>query len=386
MLFSEIIGHLELKNRLIQTVLNNRVSHAQLFLGQEGSESLALAIAYAQFISCTSKEMGEEEDELIADSCGKCPSCIKYQKLIHPDLNFVFPVATNKDVKSKPLSADFLPKWREALLSTKFYLDLNEWYSFLEIENKQGRIGVDDTMEIIKYANSTPFESRFNVIIIWMVEKLHHAAAPKLLKILEEPPANTFFFLISEDQEQILKTIQSRTQLVKLRRHPDNEMTEYIRSYFNLAGHELQMAVNNAEGNFKKVFSLVENNEIENFNFTNFRELMLFAYNNNLEKIILKVNTLSAIGRERLKLFFTYGLKVVRLCVLNESGSQKLVRSTGSELDFVSKFTKFVNSSNADKIADEITLAMKHIERNGNQKIVLMDFSLKMILIFRNLK
>ncbi|OIP02813.1 MAG: hypothetical protein AUJ98_00125 [Bacteroidetes bacterium CG2_30_33_31] len=382
MLFSEIIGHNYLKNKLIDTVRNNRISHTLMFYGLEGSENLSMAIAYAQYISCTNKQTVANDTDLIGDSCGECASCKKYQHLAHPDLNFIFPVANTKEHNVKPISAMFLNHWREILMTNNGYLSDTEWYEKIGIENKQGRIGVDDASEINRIAFQTPYESKFNIIIIWMVEKLYHAAAPKLLKILEEPPENTLFFLVSQDLDQILNTILSRTQLIKLYRHPDADMRKYIKRYFDISEQKLDYVVNMAEGNYKNVFSLLQNNDIADFQFTNFRELMLASYGNNFLKIKDKVNFLSSIGREKLKDFLNYGLRVIRLSLIYEVGNQKLLRATKSEFDFVSKFSKFVNSKNAAAISDELTLALKHIERNGNAKIILMDLSLKMVMIF----
>lgn len=382
MLFSEIIGHIKLKNRLIETVQANRISHTLMFYGQEGSENLSLAIAYSQYIMCTNKQSFSGEEDIIGDSCGECPSCKKFQNLVHPDLNFIFPVANTKEHKSKAVSAMFMNYWRELVIENKGYIDENEWYSKIGIENKQGRIGVDDANEINRLASQTPYESQYNIVIIWMVEKLYHAAAPKLLKILEEPPENTLFFLVSQDIEHILKTILSRTQLIKLQRHSNDEMETYLQKFFNLSGEKLDYVVNMAEGNFKNVFFLLDHDENEESQLNNFRELMLLAYGNNFIKIRDKVNSLSALGREKLKAFLNYGIRIIRLSFIFEIGNQQLLRATKAEYEFISKFSAFVNSSNAEEIMEELSLAIKHIERNGNAKIILMDFALKMVVLF----
>lgn len=189
MLFNKIIGQQQVKERLIQTVKENRVSHAQLFIGANGSGKLALAIAYAQYVNCKSRSE--------TDSCGICPSCIKYEKLIHPDLHFIYPIAATKEVK-KPRSADFIESWRSLLIENNYYISLNEWFEKIGIENKQGIINAEDCNSIIKTLGYKSYEAEYKVMIIWMAEKLFHAAAPKILKILEEPPEKTLFILITE--------------------------------------------------------------------------------------------------------------------------------------------------------------------------------------------
>jgi DNA polymerase-3 subunit delta' len=209
MLFSEIIGQENTKKQLIDSVQTSRMSHAQLFSGPEGSGSLPLAIAYAQYVSCT--QQGAD------DSCGVCPSCRKYNKLAHPDLHFVFPVATTDKVKSKPVSDLFLPEWRDILL-TNPYFSFNQWLEHIGVDNKQGLIGTEEAGEIIRKLTLKTYESDYKVMVIWMPEKMNDSSANKLLKMIEEPPLKTLFLLVSEHPEQIITTIISRTQLVKVPR------------------------------------------------------------------------------------------------------------------------------------------------------------------------
>lgn len=382
MLFKEIVGHKDLKNRLINTVLNQRISHAQLFLGAEGSEKLALAIAYAQFISCSDKQIYNEDSELLADSCGNCPSCIKYQKYAHPDLHFIFPVATTKSVSSKPMSSHFLPEWREALNESNCYLTLNEWYSRIGIENKQGRIGVDDANQVIKTLALRAYEGEYKVMIIWMVEKLYHSAAPKLLKILEEPPPKTLFILLAEDTNLILKTILSRTQLVKLLPLPDEELRDYLHKNFQVSEDKIDAIVNIADGNFKKVFPILSNEVEENPYFDSFREMMLLSYRRDFINMRDKADKLSKIGRENIKQLLQYGMRIVRMCLYQDLGNTELVKSSGAELEFIQKFSRFVHKGNAEQINEILNDASFHITRNVNPKITLMDTMLKIALIF----
>lgn len=377
MLFRDIIGHQDLKNRLLNTVLNNRVSHAQLFFGVEGTEKLAMAIAYSQFISCTDKQVYNPEDELIADSCGQCPSCIKFQKLVHPDLHFIFPVAPSKEHPTKPVSSMFLPEWREALLETNFYMSLNEWYEKVGIENKQGRIGSDDANNIIKTLGLRSYESDYKVVIIWMVEKLFHAAAPKLLKILEEPPDKTLFILISDYPEQILKTILSRVQLLKFTPHSDELIRSYLERNFQLDSKRMDETIYLSDGLFSKVNKQLDGSGNEALYFQHFREMMLFAYQNNFVKMREKSNDISALGREKIKQLLLYGIRITRLCMLHDLGPNSLVRSANDELDFVSKFSKFVNQNNAERLYEIFSEAEFHIARNVNPKIVLLDTMLQ---------
>jgi len=386
MRFQEIVGHNKLKNRLISSALNNRISHAQLFLGAEGSEKLALAIAYAQYISCTNKQVYPENSEIIGDSCGRCPSCVKYQKLAHPDLHFIFPVANTKTVTTKPTSSQFLKEWREALLNSNYYITLNEWYREIGIENKQGRIGVDDANQVLKTLSLKAYEGEYKVMIIWMIEKLYHAAAPKLLKILEEPPAKTLFILITEDTNQILKTIISRTQLIKVLPLGDDEIRDYLLRNFQFDGDKVDSIVNLAEGNFKNATKFLSNNQDDNTYFSDFREMMLLAYNQDFNKIKTKSDQISKLGRENIKQLLQYGLRIVRMCLYHDLGNTEMVKSSGAELDFIQKFSKFVNQNNAEEITKLLNEASFHVSRNVNAKIVMMDTLLNVAQIFAKRK
>jgi DNA polymerase-3 subunit delta' len=242
---------------------------------------------------------------------------------------------------------------------------------------------VDDATQILKTLSLKSYESEYTVIIVWMVEKLFHAAAPKLLKILEEPPDKTLFILVTENHDQILNTIISRTQLVKLYAHPDEEMKLYIERFFHITGERLNQIVNHSEGSFKKVYELIDLSEKDDFNYTHFREMMLFSYNNNFLKMKEKVAAISDIGRERTKQLLKYGLHITRLCLLYDLGNNELIRSEGQEYDFISKFSKFVNSKNAEQIMEILTDGIFHVERNGNVKIILLDIMLKSSLVLK---
>src|SRR6201991_2854654 len=220
MQFKHIIGQEAVKQRLINTVNENRVSHAQLFLGPEGSGNLALAVAYAQYLSC--------EDKQADDSCGECSSCRKYQKLMHPDLHFSYPFfAKHKDDNA----LTFIEQWREAFLANP-YLSLDTWRGYLDAENKQANINIAECHQIIKKLSFKPFESLYKILILWLPEYLDKEGNA-LLKIIEEPQPNTLFILVAQNQDQILNTILSRTQLVKIPPLSYSNISEFMVAHHN---------------------------------------------------------------------------------------------------------------------------------------------------------
>jgi DNA polymerase-3 subunit delta' len=370
MRFSEITGNEDIKHKLIQTVLDQRVSHAQLFFGPEDSQKFALAIAYAQFINCTNKqgvpgndgstnydlrftissEYGNQHPTSGIDSCGVCPSCVKYQKLIHPDLHFIYPVATTKRVAKKPQSKHFIEDWRKFLLENNFQSGLQSWYASIGIENKQGIINAEDCNEIITTLSYKSYESDYKVMIIWMVEKLFYSAAPKLLKILEEPPEKTLFILLSDEPDQIIKTILSRTLMVKI---PKSDIPGYGKT------------------------------EEDSIHFESFRHWMRSCYAGKIPELIGFASEITKAGREKQKSFLIYALKVVGYCAT--MNYRQLVPSglEGEELKFIRDFSPFIT---ADKLIEFNTLlndAIFHVERNAHTSTLFLDLSLKIVRQFK---
>lgn len=376
MKFSEIIGQQKTKNYLIRTVRNSRVSHAQLFLGPEGAGKLALALAYAQYINCLNKVDYGEDAPLIGDSCGSCPSCVKFATLAHPDLHFFFPVATNKEVTKNPQAKLFMPLWREVFIRTKGYLSLNEWYDELGFENKQGIINADDCDEITKILGYKAYEAEYKVVLIWSAEKLFHSAAPKILKILEEPPEKTLFLLVCGNFDLLLSTIISRTQMVKVPRLTDKDIISALITEHGCTETVARRIAALCGGNLIQALKLIDKTEEEDFNFTRFRDWMRYCFKPDYRGMITFSDEMAKVSREGLKNFFAYSLRVARNCLLYHAQAGKLVKLEGEELEWIrDKFHPFINSANAAHIADEFSRAIYHLERNANARILILDLS-----------
>ena len=374
MLFREVIGQESVKKRLIQSVFDNRVSHAQLFLGGEGCGKLALAIAYAQYISC--------ENKTSDDSCGICSSCIKYNKLAHPDLHFVFPVNTNKEITKDPISDNFITSWRETLNKTP-YISLDQWYEIIGIENKQGVISAKESNEIMKKLNLMTYESEYKIMIIWMPEKMNPSASNKMLKILEEPPGKTLFLLVSENQDQLLPTILSRTQLVKILRIPDAELAKALNDKHNIS-HELASKISFlSEGNYIEALKLLNQAEEENYYSVTFIQWMRLCFAAKMIETLDWVENVSAIGRERQKNFLNYALQMVRESLLMNYADKSLVKLNGEELDFLVKFSPYIHGGNCISLSEELNTAYFHIERNANPKILFLDLSIRVMKLLK---
>lgn len=368
MQFKEIIGQESTKERLRQSVSTQRISHAQLFLGKPGSNTLPLALAYAQYINCESRSP--------LDSCGVCPSCIKFNRLIHPDLHFIFPVATTSTVKSKPRSRDFITSWREINNQTHSLFTLNDWYQQIGIDNKQGIINAEDCNDIIHTLSYKSYESEYKIMVIWMVEKLFHAAAPKLLKILEEPPEKTLFILIAEDQEHILKTIRSRTQLIKIPQNRPEDIETALFDYPQLTSANKSHLINMADGDLIRLNTLINESAEHQEYFVLYRQWMRSCYGMKMLDLISFSEEVTKLGRERQKSLLRYGLEVVRSCMLNQYGLASKIRMDGEELDFIRKFSPFINAYNMIDIANILSKGIYHTERNAQASMLFMDMSI----------
>ena len=369
MQFSKIIGHQVLKQQLITTVQENRVSHAQLFLGPEGSGSLALAVAYAQYINCDNK--------LSNDSCGKCSSCNKYEKLIHPDLHFSYPFFAKKNEKTSTI---FMDTWRTAFLNNP-YLGLGYWTEQLEAENKQANIPIDEAHDIIKKLSLKSFEAEYKVLIMWLPEYLD-TQGNALLKLIEEPPEKTLFILVAENQDKILNTIISRTQLVKVHKLGHEELTHYLIDVQKVEPNRANEISFIADGNLQSAFNQIQESANEQLELLIrwFRSIVTDA---GLTIIQICEEELSKLGRENQKNFLIYSINILRQIVLCNQGLSNLVFIKGAELEFVSRFSEITSLEKLTFAIEILEKTHYSVERNANPKILFLDLSLQLVLVFK---
>ena len=370
MLFGEIIGQREVKQRLLNMVRDDRTPHALMLFGPAGTGKLALAVAMVQYLACGNRGDG--------DSCGVCPSCMKFGKLVHPDLHFVVPVLKAGGITAPPVTDDFIVDWREALLSDH-YITENLWYEAIGAENKQGIINVRESESIIRKLSFKPYESDYRMMVLWLPEKMNLPAANKLLKLIEEPPDKTLILMVSEHTERIIPTILSRTQLLHVPPLTDTEIREGLKQQGTGNEQLIEDAANRANGNFSLALQTLRQDESESHNFELFTQLMRLCYARNIIEINTWVDQGAGIGRERQKQFIDYSLHLLRENFMLHMENGTLNYMSGREREFALKFSPFIHHGNVFDLVEAFGLAGNHIEANGNPRIILMDLSIRVI-------
>lgn len=373
--FSQIPGQKEIIGKLLRSVKEERVSHAQLFTGPEGCGSMALALAYAKLISC--------ENRTEHDSCGTCKSCVKYEKMIHPDLHFVFPVIKGKK-DTDPVSDNYIEEWRDFVKKSP-YFTINNWLDSIEVGNAQGMIFASEASEIIKKLSLKTFESDFKIMIIWLPEKMHQASANKLLKMIEEPPEKTLFLLVSEEVDKVIPTILSRCQLVKIPSFSNSDIEKYLVQRFSIAADKAADISRVSNGNITRAIELCENEDSSMANLDRFKSLMRFAWKRDIISIISWSEEIATTGREAQKNFISFSMRILRenLMLSLDQLKNRLVFLTGEEATFSGKFHPFINQNNIYPLTEEFNLVYSHIEANGNAKIIFLDLALKITRLIR---
>ena len=375
MQFSEILGQEYIKSHLTKSADLGRIPHAQLFVGPEGSGTLAMAIAYSQYILCNNKN---------GENCGENESCnIKFEKISHPDLHFVYPTVSTDEVKKNPKSIDFIADWREFIIENP-YGSLFDWYAVLGVQNKQGEIRVDDAQEILKSLSLKSYEGGYKIMIVWMADKLNIAASNKLLKLLEEPPEKTVFILISENEEDIIQTIRSRCQILNFNGLSEQVIADALVSRQQIESKLATKIAHQAQGNYNKALHFLQDDDSE-FPFEKWFVTWVraaFRAKGNasaISDLILWSEQIAVLGRETQKKFLQFCIDVFRQALLLNYQSPGLVylepKVEGFKLE---NFAPFVNGNNINEIFQELSDAIYHIERNGNAKIILTDLSIKL--------
>lgn len=372
MRFSDIYGLNEIKQRLIDSVKNSHVAHGQMFLGREGTASLALALAFATYINC--------EDKQDNDSCGRCASCVKADKLVHPDFHFVYPVFSIPKKDEDTIRGEVLSAWRDTM-NTNPYLNLSDWAEKIDAKNKQCIISVDEGRGIIKYLALKSFEAEYKVVFIWLPELMNQSAANAILKILEEPPEKTLFMLVSQDAEKNLATILSRTQILKIPPYQEGDIESYLVDRKGLDAERAKKCAYLADGDLNKALKLTD--EVENDFQDYFRDWMRLCYTANFKEISDLSEEFQKTSKDRQKGLMQFSMNVFRELLIFHSGTEDLFKVSDTTKAFLEGFAKVVNAEKISSLVSKVNEAVFHIERNASPKMTFFDLSISISKILK---
>lgn len=372
--FRDIIGQKAVIDQLRRSVDDNRLAHALLITGPRGNGKLPIAIALANYLLCPNGQ---------GDACGVCPACVKLKKYIHSDLHFVFPVKKKKSGSDNPVSDDYITEWRE-MLSKSAYFSYDDWLAKLDLENQQPMIYDRESAEILHKLSMQSREGGWKVVIIWLPEKMKEVGSNKLLKIIEEPPKNTLFLLVSEEPDKIIATILSRTQKVVVPRIETSDIEEALQSRMGLSFKDARQIAQKSGGNWEKAEELISLSDEKSLYLDLFMQLMRVAYARNIRDMKAWSEQVAGLGRERQKRLLDYCQSMIRENFIMNFKEPGMNFMSQAEQNFSVRFSPYVNERNIFGIMEELSEAQRHIEQNVNAKMVFFDMSLRMIVWIKN--
>ena len=376
MYFSNIIGQEGVKAQLRRCVDENRLAHALLITGPKGNGKLPIAVALAHYLLCQQRHNG--------DACNSCPTCVKMNKLIHSDVHFVFPVVKKKSGSDNaPISDDYIAEWRE-LFQKNPYFSYSDWLTTMGVENQQPMIYERESSEILHKLSMQSREGGWKIVIIWLPEKMKEACSNKLLKIIEEPPTDTLFLLVSEEPDTIIPTILSRTQRVEIPRIERNDIIEALVSRYGLTAEDASRVATQSAGNWEKAEEQLRIDTEKELYLEYFSRLMRIAYARNIREMKVWSEQVAALGRERQKGLMEYCQRMIRENFIMNFKHNEMVYLSEDEHNFSVRFSPFVNENNIFGIMEELSEAQRHIERNVNAKMVFFDLALRMTVWIKN--
>jgi DNA polymerase III subunit delta' len=392
MRFADVIGQRHVKQQLINMAEQNRISHAILFLGNEGSGALPLAIAFAQYIVCEKRNFKEppgpslfgNEPELARkvpeDSCGACPACVKAQGLIHPDIHYTYPVISGKKSSGKPLSSDYAVEWRE-FIKSHAYGNSYDWLQMIGAENQQGNISADECNEINRVLSLKSYESEYKIHIIWLPEYLAKEGN-KLLKIIEEPPAKTIFILVAQDEQLILPTILSRTFLVKVPALEDSDIEAVLVSKGQLEDNKARQVAILSEGNYREALQTVQHASED-------WQVLLRDWLNAILRTgpiaqMKWIDEVAKLGRERQKQFLRYFTHLLEKCIRLRVTGAEVATLAPEEHDFAERLNSLCSLEAQEAIINELDKASFYVERNAHARLLFHALTLRLYHIIKD--
>ena len=372
MKFADIHGLEEVKERLVKTVESNHMAHAIMLAGKPGAPNLPLALALSTFLLCENKGK---------DACGKCTGCVKAEKFIHPDLNFVFPVAPIKGISGKDvISRNYMQDWRKFLEEDPFG-SVDHWARCFGGENKGLNISKEESRGIISTLSLKAFEGSYKIMLIWLPEYMHPSASNGILKILEEPAERTLFLLVTNDMESLMTTILSRTQIVQVRRFNETEMSGIIMEKYGVEKDRALVLAKITDGDLSIARDYIDNVEKDNTEI--FKKWMRYCFAINLTGLVEHSEDFHRSNKVEQKGLLKYLLYILRESMIYKFGTDGLARCDETDREFISKFSSILDESKVGKLLSLVDEASYHLDRNASARVMMLDLSIKISTIFR---
>jgi DNA polymerase-3 subunit delta' len=365
MLFKEVVGQQEIKIKMRGLIRNNRLSHALLLNAPEGAGGLPLALAFSQFLVCEKSAQADREENFPEESCNECPSCVRASRMIHPDIHYVYPVVTRKPGE-KTVSTDYIPEWREFIAQNP-YGNLFDWLQFIGAENKQGNISAQECSEINRKLNLKSFESGYKILILWMPEFLGNEGN-KLLKLIEEPPPDTLFILVSENESQILPTILSRMQVIRLPGIPAPEIAQALRERTAIAADQAARIAAVSEQNFREALRHLQQEPDDWQEMA--RDWLNAILKTGPSAQVKWIEEISKAGREKQKQFLQFFIHLLEQAIRLRMSDNAVDGISPVELDFTKRLNRIAPLATQQAMVKEAGQAIYHIERNAHAKML----------------
>lgn len=375
MKFSQIPSHDNVKRQLRDMVADRRIPHTLLLHGPAGTGKFMLARTFSQYLHCQARTPEGEP-------CGVCPSCVQHESFNHVDSLYVFPVVKTDKLKA-PVSDDYMTEFKEFVQASPF-MDFDRWTGYFEKKNAQPVIYVSESEALEQRLAVTTTVSPYKTVIIWLPEKMNEQTANKLLKLIEEPFADTVFILVSDNASAILPTIYSRCRPIEMKRLSDEAIAGYLTSHLAIDPQDALSMAHIAAGDINAALRAMDATSVSRMFFDYFVRLMRLAYQRDVKGLKEWSAEIAALGREQEVKFYDYARRLIRENFIYNFNVPSLLYLNRTEADFSKKFARFITENNAERIIAEMDRAATDIAGNANGKIVNFDFAIKMIILIKN--
>ena len=372
---SDVIGQQDAWERLMQMVHEDRLPHAMMLCGAQGSGKMALALTFANYLLCRNHTQGDE-------ACEVCPQCKMLKKWEHPDLHFSFPTIKLPSMGSdhKPVSDDFIREWHEMLESGP-YFSMDQWMTAIGAENQQAIITAGESDDLVRKLSLKSSQGGYKISIIWLPERMNIECANKLLKLIEEPPQGTIFIMVCEEPDKLLETIRSRTQRIDVRRISSESIAVALQQKHGLGAESSMRLARLANGSWLKAVRELENDSENDDFLADYQQLMRLAYQRNVRNLKKWSEHMQTYGREKQKRFMDYFMRLTRENFMYNFGNPDLNYMSEKEEEFATKFARFINENNVIAMTEMAEKIQRDIKQNANAKIVFFDMALRMIMM-----